>query len=109
MRVNLVSGVATGIYGVINGIENVVGGKGNDILIGGSSTTGLTDDGNGNDIIVGGGGPVTINGGTGNDIIITGDINSTDTVKVYGNGGTDLMIGGSYTQNARTRPPPSPP
>ena len=74
VRVNLSSTpeVATGIYGVISGIENVVGGKGNDILIGGSSTTSLTDY-NGNDIIVGGGGPVTINGGTGNDIIITGD------------------------------------
>ena len=103
VRVNLSSTpeVATGIYGVISGIENVVGGKGNDILIGGSSTTSLTDY-NGNDIIVGGGGPVTINGGTGNDIIITGDTTTdiSHPLTVHGNGGTDLMIGGSYTQHS---------
>jgi len=107
VRVNLATGVnsATSIDGgLVNGItniENVVGGSGNDILIGNANTTSLTD-GNGNDIIVGGGGPVTIYGGRGDDIIITGGTgtDSSHMVTVYGNGGTDLMIDGSYTQAA---------
>jgi len=103
VRVNLTTGVDSatcidgGRAGGITGIANVVGGNGNDILIGDANTTNLTD-GSGNDIIVGGGGAVTITGGTGDDIIITGSSTGAATVYGDGDGGKDLTIGGSYTQ-----------
>ena len=97
VRVNLTADSATsidgGLAGGITGIANVTGGSGNDILIGNTSANVLRD-GNGNDIIVGGGGADIIYGGRGDDIIITGD--STSAATVYGDGGKDLMIGGSY-------------
>jgi PKD domain len=76
--VNLRTGAATGACG-ITAIEQVFGGKGNDILVGTGSGI-LLQAGSGNDLIIGGSGQATINSGSGQDIIIAAST-SYDTNK----------------------------
>jgi hypothetical protein len=84
VTVNLATGSATGVnsgaVGAITGIENVIGGAGNDVL---------TGDNNGN-ILIEHGGPGTINGGTGRSLLISG----TGAATVNGGSGGDILIGG---------------
>ena len=107
--VNLNTGVATAVNDGIAGIENVVGGFGDDLLIGNDANNrlvgGAGDDmlfgngghdrlsgGFGDDILVGGAGNDVLSGGPGRDILIGGlgaDI-------LHGGGGEDILIGG-YT------------
>lgn len=81
LTVNLATGTANGIGLGVNHIEGVLGGSGNDTLIGNSA----------NDILVGNGGDDTLQGGTGRSILIGGQ--GTDTLKA--GTGDSLMIGGS--------------
>ncbi|MGF9562975.1 VCBS domain-containing protein [Neorhizobium sp. JUb45] len=85
----------------LNGIENLTGGAGNDILVG--------DDGA--NILIGGAGSDTLIGGAGNDLLIGGDDNvgdwlgggAGDDILILGNGGgtakggggSDLIFGGN--------------
>ncbi|CDZ34087.1 Hypothetical protein NGAL_HAMBI1145_21660 [Neorhizobium galegae bv. officinalis] len=71
----------------MNGIVNVTGGDGNDILVG-SSQVNTIRGGDGNDIIIGNGGDDTLDGGAGNDLFIhkAGD-------------GNDRINGGTETSN----------
>jgi hypothetical protein len=84
VTVNLATGSATGVnsgaLGAISGIENVIGGAGNDVL---------TGDNNGN-ILIEHGGAGTINGGAGRSLLISG----TGAATVNGGSGGDILIGG---------------
>jgi autotransporter-associated beta strand protein len=84
VSVNLATGVAThvagGAPGKINQIQNVIGGAGNDtlignalgnILIGGAGTNVITS-GNGRNLLIGGTGKATITAGSADDILIAG-------------------------------------
>jgi Ca2+-binding RTX toxin-like protein len=66
------------------------GGKGNDILIGGSGNDTLRG-GKGDDIILGRGGDDTLRGGKGNDIVLGGCGND----EIKGKRGSDWLFGGS--------------
>lgn len=71
VRVNLLTGTATGVGGSVSGVENVTGGGGNDILVGDALPNVLTS-GNGRNIIIGGQGSDSITGGNSGDILIGG-------------------------------------
>jgi Ca2+-binding RTX toxin-like protein len=71
--VNLHAGTATGTGG-ISKINAVVGGSGNDILVGYGSGV-LLQAGSGNDLLIGGSGSATIVSGSGQDIVIAGSTN----------------------------------
>jgi Ca2+-binding RTX toxin-like protein len=70
--VNLLTGTATGVGGIVSGIENVIGGAGNDILVGDM----------GNNVLIGGAGRNLLIGGLGADVLVGGP-------------GDDLLIGGT--------------
>ena len=72
LYVNLGSGVASNIAGGITSIENVLGGKGDDILYGNNKSNYLSG-GAGSDQLYGMGGDDTLNGGSGNDSLYGGD------------------------------------
>jgi Ca2+-binding RTX toxin-like protein len=67
--------------GILSSVENVVGGLGNDVLIGDSNTNKLTG-GNGNDSLKGNAGDDVLSGGAGNDIL-------------FGGLGDDMLDGGA--------------
>ena len=70
---------------LLNSIENVIGGGGND-RIEGNSVANLMDGGGGNDRLQGGGGSDTLAGGLGNDVMIGGSGNDTFVFKLgFGN------------------------
>lgn len=96
VRVDLATGAATGAAGGISGFANVIGGWGNDILIGDSSANVLTA-GQGNSVLVGNGGNDTLIAGSGRDILIGG----SGTSSLTGGAGQDILIGGatSYDNN----------
>jgi hypothetical protein len=81
VSVDLATGKATGISGLVSNIENVMGGTGNDQLTG-TSQGNILDGNGGNDVLIagsgasvligGGAGSVTFNGGAGQDIMIPG-------------------------------------
>ena len=80
VSVNLATGVATGVTGGATNINGVIGGGGNDtlvgklgnvILIGGDGNDSLTA-GNGRNILIGGSGTDQITGGTDQDLLIAG-------------------------------------
>src|SRR5262249_9738178 len=73
-RVNLALGTATGLAGGVSNVENVIGGPGNDIIVGNDQAN-VLQGGPGRDILIGRGGADTLIGGVGDDILI-GD--STD-------------------------------
>jgi hypothetical protein len=78
LAVNLTTGVASGIVGGVDQIEGVLGGNGNDVLVGGSAPCvlvgGVGSDhltaGTGRAILIGGGGGDILNGGPDDDILI---------------------------------------
>lgn len=72
-----------------NSIENIIGGSGNNTLIGDFQDN-VIDGGGGNDNIDGGAGDDTLLGGTGNDTIDGGD----DDDSIEGGDGSDDLIGG---------------
>ncbi|MFN7305327.1 MAG: calcium-binding protein, partial [Acetobacteraceae bacterium] len=74
VTVNLTTGRATGAAGsdTVGDIENVMGGSGNDSLLGDNLANELDGD-FGNDSLSGGGGDDTLNGYLGNDLLIGGD------------------------------------
>lgn len=71
VEVNLRLGTATGFTNGINNIRNVIGGSGNDILVGNGSNV--------------------LSGGAGRDLLIAGALAST----LLGGGDEDLLIGGT--------------
>jgi hypothetical protein len=93
--VNLATSQATAITGGISGFRNVIGGAGNDILIGDANDNVLTGNG-GNDILVGGAGNDTLYGGDGRNLLIGG----TGSDLLYGGSGDDLLIGGTTSFDA---------
>ena len=74
---------------VATDVENIVGGSGNDSIIGSTAANDL-DGGTGNDSIIGGAGDDAIDGGTGNDSISGGSGNDA----VDGGVGNDSLVGG---------------
>lgn len=86
--VNLATGTSTGIGLGINKIEGVLGGNGDNTLIGNSS----------NNILVGGSGDDKLSGGTGRSILIGGK--GTDDLKA--GTGDSLMIGGQTKYDSTT-------
>lgn len=70
VTVNLLLGMATGTGGVIR-IRNILGGAGNDVLVGDAQANVLTGNG-GRDILIGGNGADTLRGGAGTDILVGG-------------------------------------
>ena len=79
VRVDLSEGIATGNqigFAIVSGIENIIGGAGNDILTGGNAAN-VLDGRSGNDTIRGNGGNDTIIGGAGNDRLTGGGGNDT--------------------------------
>jgi Ca2+-binding RTX toxin-like protein len=78
--VNLTSNAATQVSGSISGIEQAIGGSGNDtmtgngennLFVGGAGNDSLLGNG-GRDLLIGGDGADTINGGAGEDLLIAG-------------------------------------
>jgi hypothetical protein len=96
VRVNLQKGTATGVAGGVKNIQNVTGGAGNDLILGGSQS-GVLRAGAGNDILVGGAGGNTLYGGSGYDILIGGRGKNT----IWAGSNFDLMIAGftAYDNN----------
>jgi hypothetical protein len=88
--VNLGAGQATGVTpttstGAVTSIQNIIGGAGNDTLIG-SSAANYIDGGAGND---------TITGQIGNDVLVGG----AGADSLNGNAGFDILIGGFLAFN----------
>jgi hypothetical protein len=82
--------IASHIKEGISGIENVIGGHGNDTIIGDGLNNVLVG-GPGDDTIKGGGGDDTIYGGAGNDKLYGEEGNDT----IYGEDGDDYLDGGA--------------
>ena len=81
VTVNLQTGIATGITGLVSNVIAVIGGSGADNLIGRSAASSILVGGGGSDILtggnvhdilIGGGGADSLNGGTGDDLLIAG-------------------------------------
>jgi acrosin len=89
VTVNLLDGTASQTGGV-SGIEDVIGGFADDILIGNGGANNLDGNG-GDDVIVGSAGNDIINGDAGFDVLI-GGAGSDD---IQGGGDGDILIGGS--------------
>ncbi|MFO0291131.1 MAG: beta strand repeat-containing protein, partial [bacterium] len=81
---------------VLSGIENLVGGDGDDVLIGDNNANQL-DGGKDNDTLEGGAGDDTLSGGDGNDTAVFGAGNNTVNLASTGpqdtGEGTDVLIG----------------
>ncbi len=77
----------------IRNIENVVGGSGNDILIGDSAANTL-DGGLGADFLQGAGGNDTINGGTGTDTVSFSDKTTAVVLTLNGAADATATVGG---------------
>ena len=90
VTVNLVTGSATGAAGrdLLSGIENLLGGAGNDSLLGDGLANRLLG-GNGNDTLDGGAGADLMVGGNGDDVFIVGD---GDVVREARGEGIDLIL-----------------
>jgi Ca2+-binding RTX toxin-like protein len=71
VTVNLQSGSTTNVAGGISGIENVIGGSGNDLVIGDAADNLLQGNG-GRDILIGALGADELNGGDGEDLLLGG-------------------------------------
>ena len=90
LTVNLGAGATVTVVGsgssnassdTVNGVENVIGGSGNDSITGTAQANALTG-GFGNDVLNGGGGSDTLDGGEGNDTLVGGQ-------------GNDILTGGA--------------
>lgn len=71
VTVNLRSNSASTVLGFVSGIASVVGGAGNDLLVGDNLRNTLLG-GLGRDVLIGGGGADSISGGDGDDLLIGG-------------------------------------
>ncbi|MEQ9170527.1 MAG: FecR domain-containing protein [Rhodospirillales bacterium] len=80
-------------YDLLSGIENVVGGAGDDIIVGSDGANVLAG-GLGDDILAGGGGDDTIIGGEGTDTAVFEDSFEEFTVNLDSDSG-ELSVGGS--------------
>lgn len=94
IAVSLAAGTGTGV-GTLSGIENVIGGTGDDTIIGDDSDNVLIG-GGGNDTIEGGAGNDIVDGGAGDDLIIGGEGAGDDTY--IGGDGSDTVSYASTTQ-----------
>jgi Ca2+-binding RTX toxin-like protein len=97
VNLNLTTGQDTGEgTDVLSGIENLVGGDGDDVLIGNTANNQL-DAGTGNDTLEGGAGDDTLLGGDGNDTAVFGagnnTVNLTSTSPQDTGEGTDVLSG----------------
>ena len=81
VTVNLTNRVSTGIGGLVSDIENALGGRGSDFLIGDAQSN----------LLRGGTGADTLLGVDGHDILLGEDGDDA----LYGGGGRDILIGGS--------------
>lgn len=95
VTVNLSTALVSFIGVEARGFENVVGGMGNDTLLGNNSANRL-EGGNGNDFLLGMEGNDNLYGGTGRDILIGG--NGIDLLE--GGDGEDILIGGRTIYDA---------
>jgi len=89
VHVDLGAGTATATGGVVN-VGHVIGGSGNDCLIGDDGSNVLVG-GAGDDYLSGRGGADALFGGSGNDILLGG----AGVDLLFGEGGRDLLIGGA--------------
>ncbi len=78
--------------------ENVIGGGGNDIIVGNNLANTIAG-GNGNDLVTGGGASDTMSGGLGNDTFLFADTTTaeTDTLTELPDQGTDALDFSSLT------------
>jgi Ca2+-binding RTX toxin-like protein len=91
VSVDLAAGTASG-FGTIAGIENVIGGAGNDTIAGDGAGNNLQGGANGGaDVLDGRGGGDTLSGGNGGDTLLGGAGNDT----MNGDAGDDIMNGGA--------------
>ncbi len=83
INLSLVGPLTTGAAGIdtLLSIENLIGGSGNDVLVGDAGTNVLTG-GSGDDYLSGSGGADTLMGGTGNDFLVGGQ--GADTASYAG-------------------------
>jgi Ca2+-binding RTX toxin-like protein len=91
VTVDLQDRQATGLTGGIVNFRNVIGGSGNDLLIGDGQDNALTGNA-GADLLIGLDGNDALDGGDGNDLLIGG----LGADSLTGGNGEDLLIGG-YT------------
>ncbi len=95
VAVNLSNGTATG-FNLIENIENVTGGSGDDTLIGNAVANTLIG-GNGDDVLIGGAGADTLTGGLGSDTFrfgtadSRGQVSFTDGGRINGVNGYDTV------------------
>ena len=80
---------ATGTTKLAGNFENVIGGTGDDAILGNAAANSLLG-GTGSDTIIGGAGNDTLRGGDGNDTLIGGVGND----QLFGDADTDLGLGG---------------
>jgi len=107
VTVNLTNGLASGAFGsdTLTGIENVIGGAGNDTLIGDAGSNALSGGGgndllqgeDGNDVLILAEGDDTALGGAGRDQIVIGLGNAT----IDGGTGKDTLDLGTVEGNIR--------
>lgn len=71
VTVNLMLGTASGVAGGVSQIASVIGGAGDDLLVGNGERNTLIG-GAGRDILIGGLGADVLNGGTGDDLLLSG-------------------------------------
>ncbi len=99
IKVNLATNSASQV-GKVTGIENVIGGKGNDILIGNAGVNVLKGS-DGNDALLGGDGNDELWGELGRDLLIGGlQIDQLD-----GGSDDDILIGGQTTYDLNLASP----
>ncbi|EJM11042.1 type 1 secretion target domain containing protein, partial [Pseudomonas sp. GM21] len=96
---NLLGGAGNDIIFGQGGNDNLYGGSGNDILLGGTGND-LLEGGVGNDTLIGGAGTDTLNGGTGNDTLI-GGLGGDTFVWKAGDTGTDVIKDFNASQGDR--------
>jgi hypothetical protein len=92
VAVDLGAGKATGTLG-ISQFKNVIGGSGNDIIVGDGQTNELSG-GAGNDILAGGGQNDILTGGAGDDIYVI--VNGTQSIVESADEGFDTLAYNNY-------------
>jgi Ca2+-binding RTX toxin-like protein len=95
VSVDLAASSASAVGGSVFNIENVVGGRGSDVLLGGVGANQLNG-GGGNDLILGRAGNDVLFGGAGYDILI----GNTGGDRLFGGDGEDILIGGDTIHDA---------
>lgn len=98
VTVNLQSGEASRVAQGVAGIENVLGGSGDDLLIGNAANNILIG-GDGHDVLAGLAGNDILEGGAGNDLLIGGD----GADMLTGGSGEDLLIGNRTTYDTNVK------